>query len=62
MNSPLENRQHYSVTISPPYRLFDPVYLYNEDIPIIIRWLNKFSKHYVIHSELDSTSRIHYHL
>ncbi len=62
MNSPLENRQHYSVTISPPYRLFDPVYLYNEDIPVIVRWLNKFSKHYVIYTELDSSSRIHYHL
>ncbi len=62
MNRSLENRHHYSVTISPPYRKFDPVYLYNEDIPVITRWLHKFSKHYVIYPELDSGSRIHYHL
>ncbi len=61
MNRTLENGHLYSITISPPYRLFDPLYLYNDDIPIIVRWLRKFSKHYILFTELDNESRIHYH-
>ncbi len=62
MNRTLENRMAYSMTISPPYRLSSPIFLYNEDIPKIKRWLRKFSRHYVIYSEFDNESRLHYHL
>ncbi len=62
MNRTLENKMAYSMTISPPYRFNRPTYLYNEDIPKIKRWLNKFSRHYVIYSEFDDESRLHYHL
>lgn len=51
----------YSITISPPYRLFSPEYLYNEDIPKIRRWFKKFSKHFILFAEFDESSRIHYH-
>ncbi len=51
----------YSITISPHYRFNDPTYLYNEDIRIIIRWFRKFSKHWILFTEFDEASRIHYH-
>ncbi len=57
----LENPVIWSITISPPYRLFRPKYLYNEDIPTIRRWFRTFSKHYILFTEFDSESRIHYH-
>ncbi len=62
MNRTLENPNLYSITISPPYRPFDPVFLYNDDLPIIIRWFRKFSKHFILFTEItESDSRIHYH-
>ncbi len=51
----------YSITISPPLRPFAPLYLYNEDIPIIRRWFKKFSKHFILFAEFDESSRLHYH-
>ncbi len=61
MNRTLENSKLFSMTISPSYRLFDPLYLYNEDLPMIVRWCRKFSKHYIFFTEFDDVGRIHYH-
>ncbi len=61
MNRTLENPKLYSITITPPYRLIDPLYLYNDDLPILVRWFRSFSKHYILYTEFDDTSRIHYH-
>lgn len=62
MNRTLENPHLYSITVSPSYRHFDPLYLYNEDIPVIIKWFRKFSRHYILFTEIsEETSRIHYH-
>ncbi len=52
----------YSMTISPPYRLFDPEVLYHQDTPLICNWLRKFSDHYIMFTEFDPNNRIHYHL
>ncbi len=51
----------YGITISPPFRNYSPEFLYNKDTPIIIRWLKRFSKHYIMFSEFDDSSRLHYH-
>lgn len=51
----------YSITISPPYRLFRPGELYEQDSYVLRRWLNKFSKHYCLYPEFDKHSRLHYH-
>lgn len=61
MNRTLENTNLFSITISPPYRLIDPLYLYNDDLPILVRWFRRFSKHYILYTEFDDMSRIHYH-
>ncbi len=52
----------YGITISPKYRTIDPDILYNEDMRIIRRWMNRFSSHYVIVPEFaELTARLHYH-
>ncbi len=61
MNRTLENPKIWSITVSSPYRHFRPKYLYQEDIPIIRRWFRSFSKHYILFTEFDDSSRIHYH-
>ncbi len=62
MNRTLKKNILYSITISPSYRLSDPLFLYNKDIPLIIRWFRKFSKHFILFTEIcESSSRIHYH-
>lgn len=50
-----------AITISPPPRNSSTEFLYNNDIYVIRRWLNKFSKHYLIYPEFDLSSRLHYH-
>ncbi len=61
MNRTFEKPVSWSITISPPYRHFSPEHLYAEDIPVIRRWFRKFSKHYILFSEFDDESRLHYH-
>lgn len=51
----------YGVTISPVYRRRDPRFLYNEDMYLIRKYLNRFSRHYCLYPEFDDKSRLHYH-
>lgn len=51
----------YSITISPRYRASTPIFLFNSDEPMIRRYLNKFSRYYIIYPEFDDKVRLHYH-
>lgn len=52
----------FGITITPPFRGFNIKYLYDDDKYFLIRWLNKFSHHYILYPEIaEATSRIHYH-
>lgn len=52
----------FSITISPPPRPEGIKYLYDTDIYLIRKYLNKFSRHYIIFPEIAlATSRLHYH-
>lgn len=52
----------YAITISPKYRGFaSPKYIYNDDKPLIMKYLNKMSNHYCLYPEFDANHRLHYH-
>ncbi len=51
----------YSITISAQYRTVHPDFLYNDDKLKIIKWLNRFSDHYIIVPEFSENGRLHYH-
>lgn len=51
----------YFITISPKYRLQDPLLLFHDDIRFLRPQFNKFSNHYIIYPEFSDQSRLHYH-
>lgn len=52
----------FALTVSPPYRSkMSPKYLYSEDKYVLERWLNKFSRHWILYPEFSKDSRLHYH-
>lgn len=53
--------KRHEITISPRYRLKDPLTLLKEDKKIIRRYLNRFSKLYILYPEFDNKQRLHYH-
>ncbi len=53
--------QYYSITISAQYRTVHPDFLYNDDKLKLIKWLNRFSDHYIIVPEFSDNGRLHYH-
>ncbi len=64
MNRTTKKKCHtklYSITISPPASIIDPLILYDNHIKIIRRWLNSFSEYYEIVPEFDDNIRLHYH-
>ncbi len=52
---------YYGITISCKSRDTAPDSLYLQDKGIIMRWLNRFSDHYVIVPEFADNGRLHYH-
>ena len=50
-----------AVTISPPRRDQSIRYSLKNDTYIIRRWMNRFSKHYMVYPELSPDMRLHYH-
>ncbi len=51
----------YSITISAQYRTVHPDFLYNDDKLKLVKWLNRFSDHYIIVPEFSDNGRLHYH-
>lgn len=51
----------FAITISPPPRRMSPKYAYNEDKYVLERWLNSFSRHWILYPEFSKESRLHYH-
>lgn len=54
-------KKMYFVTITPPYRLNKPEFIYNEDKYMIRRYFNRFSHHFCFYPEFSESCRLHYH-
>ncbi len=56
-----KNMALYGITISCKNRDTAPDSLYLKDKGIVMKWLNRFSDHYIIVPEFTDNGRLHYH-